>query len=63
MWVSVNSKTIALKSMLRVTVKIFTEKTVNVQNVTEDSADMKTNVLTSAEKSVSLCTTLKICHH
>ena len=59
MWVSVNSKTIAL----RVTVNIFTAKTVNVQNVTVDSADMKTNVLISVEKSVNLCIFLKIAHH
>ena len=62
MQVSVNLKTIAPKSMLMVTVKIFNAKTKNVQNVTEDSADMKTNVLTSAEKSVSLSIILTIAH-
>ena len=49
--------------MLMVTVKILTAKKQNVQNVTEDSADMKTNVLTSAEKSVSLSTILTIDLH
>ena len=41
MWVSVNLKTIALKSMLRVTVKIFTAKTVNAQNATERRYEIK----------------------
>ena len=63
MWDSVNLKTIALKSMLRVTVKILTAKTANAQNVTKDSADMKTNVHTSAEKSASLSTILPTALH
>ena len=49
--------------MLRGTVKMLTAKTANAQNVTEDSADMKTNVHNSAEKSVSLSTILTIDLH